>query len=111
MREWARRLDGSGVVVNAMHPGWADTPGLANSLPWLYRLMRPLLRTPAQGADTIVWLASSPEARRFNGQLFLDRRPRPFDRVPSTRLSAADRRYVWDRVVTLARLSDPAPER
>ena len=47
----------------------------------------------------------------FNGQLFLDRRPRPFDRVPSTRLSAADRRYVWDRVVTLASLSDPAPER
>ncbi len=47
-----------GVVVNAMHPGWADTPGLAESLPRFYRVMRPLLRTPAQGVDTIVWLAS-----------------------------------------------------
>lgn len=33
VREWARRLRGQGVSVNAMHPGWADTPGLAASLP------------------------------------------------------------------------------
>ena len=110
MREWARRLAGSGVTCNAMHPGWADTPGLAESLPGFHRLMRPLLRTPAQGADTITWLATAPEAGRLSGRLFLDRRPRPFDRVPATRLFAADRERLWKTVVALAGVPDPVPD-
>jgi hypothetical protein len=69
--------------------------------------MRPLLRTPAEGIDTLVWLAADPEAGRLTGHLFLDRRPRPFDRVRSTRLSAADRRRLWDMVVGLAGVHDP----
>jgi len=109
IREWARRLPGEGVTFNAMHPGWADTPGLAETLPGFYRIMRPLLRTPAQGADTIVWLATDPGVGDVSGKLFLDRRPRPFDRLPSTRLSAADRRRVWEVVVGLSGAPDPAP--
>ncbi len=109
VREWARRLAGSGVTVNAMHPGWADTPGLAESLPGFHRLMRPLLRTAADGADTIVWLAADPDAAAATGQLFLDRRPRPFDRAPMTRLSAADRDRLWNQVVALAEVGDQAP--
>jgi NAD(P)-dependent dehydrogenase (short-subunit alcohol dehydrogenase family) len=109
-REWGRRLVGSGVTVNAMHPGWADTPGLAESLPDFYRAMHRFLRTPQQGADTAVWLAAHPDARDFTGRLFLDRRPRPFDRVPRTRLSAADRRRIWDMVVRLAGIPDPVPD-
>ena len=50
---WAEQLAGTGVVVHAMHPGWADTPGVRSSLPRFYKLTRPLLRTPAEGADTI----------------------------------------------------------
>ena len=111
VREWARRLAGTGVTVNAMHPGWADTPGIAASLPGFYEVMGPLLRTPAEGADTIVWLATAPEATAQRGKLFLDRRPRPFDRVPATRLSAADRRRLWDLVVALSGAPDPATER
>ena len=111
VREWARRLPRDSFAINAMHPGWADTPGVAASLPGFYRLMGPVLRTPAQGADTIVWLATSPEADGMSGGLFLDRRPRPFDRAPMTRLSAADRRRLWDLVVDLAEIADPAPER
>lgn len=104
VRERARRLAaaGSRVTVNAMHPGWADTPGLADSLPGFYGLMRPVLRSADEGADTIVWLAAHPDAARSSGELFLDRRPRPFDRVPWTRLSAADRRRLWDAVSDLA---------
>ena len=109
VREWARRLAGTGVTVNAMHPGWADTPGVAASLPGFYEVMGPLLRTPDEGADTIVWLATAPEATASSGKLFLDRRPRPFDRVPVTRLSAADRRRLWDLVVGLSGSPDPAP--
>jgi NAD(P)-dependent dehydrogenase (short-subunit alcohol dehydrogenase family) len=114
VREWARRLGpsdaSSRVTVNAMHPGWADTPGLAEALPGFYRLMGPVLRSPAEGADTLVWLAASPEAGAQSGGLFLDRRPRPFDRFPGTRLSPADRRRLWRTVVELSGAPDPLPE-
>ena len=107
VREWARRLAGSGVRVNAMHPGWADTPGLADALPAFHDLMRPLLRTPEQGADTILWLAADRDAASENGRLFLDRRRRPFDRFPGTRLGPADRRRLWDEIVRLSGEPDP----
>lgn len=100
MREWTRRYQGS-VRFDAMHPGWADTPGLAKSLPAFYRFMRSLLRTPREGADTIAWLATDPGEDRPRGRLYLDRRPRPFDRLPATRVDAAERRRLWDEVVRL----------
>jgi dehydrogenase/reductase SDR family member 12 len=109
VREWARRLRiaGSDVAVNVMHPGWAGTPGLADTLPAFYGVMGPLLRSADEGADTIVWLAADPGAEGLSGGLFLDRRPRPFDRIPSTRLSAAVRRRLWDQVVDLSGAPDP----
>ena len=109
VREWGRRLRGTGPTINAMHPGWADTPGLAEQLPGFYRAMGRFLRTPEEGADTIVWLAADPAAAAVSGALYLDRRPRPFDRIPGTRLSAADRRRLWDMVVDLSGAPDPAP--
>ncbi len=109
MREWSRRIPPIEVAFTAMHPGWADTPGISAALPRFYRVIDPIVRTPAQGVDTTVWLAADPAATGATGRVFLDRRPRPFDRVPATRLSAADRRQLWDAVVELARLVDPAP--
>jgi dehydrogenase/reductase SDR family protein 12 len=109
IREWARRLRGTGVIANAMHPGWANTPGLEASLPGFAGLVGGQLRTAAEGVDTMLWLAAAPEARGSTGRLFLDRRGRPFDRIPSTRLSAADRASLWDAVVGLADEADPAP--
>lgn len=102
IREWARREPAGGVRFNAMHPGWADTPGLAESLPGFYQLMGPILRTPEQGADTILWLAADAASRGMDGKLLLDRAPRPYDRIPSTRLTPADRRRLWDTVRALA---------
>jgi dehydrogenase/reductase SDR family member 12 len=107
IREWARRLRGTGITVNAMHPGWADTPGVVDALPGFSELLGDQLRTPEQGADTMLWLASSDEARRSTGRLFLDRRVRPFDRVPWTRLSSADRRELWERMLALTGEADP----
>lgn len=101
MREWARRLDDRGVLVAAMHPGWADTPGLAASLPAFRARVGSQLRTPAEGVDTLLWLAATPREGLVSGRLYLDRRARPFDRLPSTRLSAADRRELWGRVAAL----------
>ena len=100
IREWSRRYRGR-VRFDAMHPGGADTPGLAESLPSFYGLMGPLLRTPIEGADTIVWLATEARSDDPDGLLYLDRRPRPFDRLRSTRLSALQRRHLWDEVTRL----------
>jgi dehydrogenase/reductase SDR family protein 12 len=107
VREWPRRLGARPVRVNAMHPGWADTPGLAHALPGFHRLMGPMLRTPAEGVDTITWLAADPSAGSRGGQLFLDRRSRPFDRIPSTRSTRDDRQRLWDMVVDLSGVGDP----
>ena len=49
MREWARRIPAGEVTFAAMHPGWADTPGISAALPGFYALMGPLLRTPGPG--------------------------------------------------------------
>jgi NAD(P)-dependent dehydrogenase (short-subunit alcohol dehydrogenase family) len=110
VREWSRRVPAAEVTFNAMHPGWADTPGLSASLPGFARAMGPLLRTASDGADTAIWLAADAAAAREAGRLFLDRRARPFDRVPNTRLSGTDRRRLWDLVVRLAGVADPAPD-
>jgi NAD(P)-dependent dehydrogenase (short-subunit alcohol dehydrogenase family) len=100
VREWALRTRGWDISFNAMHPGWADTPGLADALPQFQRLMRPLLRSPQQGADTITWLATT-QLRPPGGRLYLDRRPRLFDRVPQTRLDADDRAELWETIAEL----------
>jgi NAD(P)-dependent dehydrogenase (short-subunit alcohol dehydrogenase family) len=109
VREWARRTPGSSVAFNAMHPGWARTPGLTDSLPGFDRVMGPILRSPSEGVDTITWLATAPRAEVGSGRLFLDRRPRPFDRAPWTSLAGARRRRLWEIVVGRADIADPAP--
>ncbi len=109
-REWATRLAGRGTIVHAMHPGWADTPGVVEALPRFHRMLRPVLRTPAQGADTILWLIGSAEAGRTTGGFWLDRRPRPTDRLPGTRVDDATRRALWDAITELAGATDLVPE-
>jgi NAD(P)-dependent dehydrogenase (short-subunit alcohol dehydrogenase family) len=92
---WAERLRDASVVVNAMHPGWADTPAVQASLPRFHRLTRAILRTPAEGADTVVWLAASARAREWRGRFFFDREPRRTHFLPTTRETEADRRELW----------------
>lgn len=83
---WAERFAGSGVSFHAVHPGWADTPGVAESLPTFRRVVGPLLRTPAQGADTLVWLAADDgEPVSTSGRFWLDRRQRSLHKLPTTR--------------------------
>ena len=84
---WAPRLEPLGITMTAMHPGWVDTPGLRQSLPTFARLMSPLLRTPAQGADTILWLVSAPRELTKPGTLWLDRGARSLHRLKRTRRS------------------------
>lgn len=88
---WANRFAPAGVASYAMHPGWVDTPGLAEGLPGFRALVRPVLRTPAEGADTAVWLAAGgPTVEAPAGTnpttsgFFHDRAPRSDHRFPVT---------------------------
>jgi NAD(P)-dependent dehydrogenase (short-subunit alcohol dehydrogenase family) len=100
--EWADLLRGSGVVVHAMHPGWADSPGIRKALPGFSRALGPLLRTPEEGSDTLVWLASAREPAATSGQLWLDRRPRTLHRLARTRESKVERDYLLATCAGLA---------
>ncbi len=75
-RELARRLAGSGVTVNAMHPGGVAT-GLGSNNGWWAKLiatvLKPLILTAEQGADTVVYLATAPEVARVSGKYFVKR--------------------------------------
>jgi NAD(P)-dependent dehydrogenase (short-subunit alcohol dehydrogenase family) len=92
--ELARRLQGSGVTANCMHPGVVGTNlfnkvgGLAGRI---VRLFKPFMRTPEKGADTIIWLASSPEVEGITGKYFVDRKeqatnPESYDTGVAARL-------------------------
>ncbi len=104
---WSKHRAASGVVFHAMHPGWADTPGVRESLPRFRALLGRLLRTPSQGADTMVWLAADPRALATNGQFWLDRRPRSVAPLPGTRTSTADAERCWNWCVERAGLASP----
>jgi len=102
---WAERLAGSGVGFNSMHPGWADTPAVRTSLPRFHRLTRSILRSPEQGADTVVWLAASPRVERQSGGFWFDRKQRRTHLVPWTRETPTRRAGLWELCQRLAGLS------
>jgi NAD(P)-dependent dehydrogenase (short-subunit alcohol dehydrogenase family) len=105
---WAERLADFGISCHSMHPGWADTPGLARSLPRFHRLMRPLLRDAREGADTIVWLATAApeEVDERSGAFWHDRRPRPKHLLPWTRESREERERFWAECARLGGLAE-----
>lgn len=75
-RELARRLVGTGVVSNAVHPGLVNTNfgPQKGIMKLLQPLSRPFGLTAVQGADTLVWLASAPEAAAVTGEYFARRK-------------------------------------
>lgn len=108
-QDWASRLEPLGVHVHAMHPGWADTPGVRRWLPLFRLLSRPIIRDERQGADTVVWLGAAPEAVRTSGLLWQDRAPRPTTYLLGAHRDSPDaRRELWDYVAELADGAGPA---
>ncbi len=104
---WPTRTPAHRVAFHAVHPGWADTPGVEDALPTFRRIVGPALRTPDEGADTMVWLALTADLGDApNGSFWLDRAPRPIHRLPSTKRSdTPDRRdHLWNEVTRLAGL-------
>lgn len=104
---WAGRYERHGITVNAMHPGWVETPGIRASLPRFVHWTRRILRTPEQGADTIVWLAAARESDQATGRFWLDRRPHPTHVLPGTRESRGDRSRFLNALERLAGVRTP----
>ena len=93
----ARRLEGTGVTVNAVHPGLVDT-GFGSEfkgfLGWLVRVLQmTVARSPEKGAETLVYLASSPEVRGMDAKYWKDKK-----QVESSKASfdAAQQRRLWE---------------
>lgn len=89
---------GTSVSVHAMHPGWADTGAVQTSMPVFHRLTKRILRSPAEGADTAVWLAMAEEPRARSGRFWFDRAEAPLYGLPGTRETAEAREELWRRV-------------
>jgi retinol dehydrogenase 14 len=83
--ELARRLAGTGVTATSLHPGVVRTNFGADDQAWFFavvsRVVRPLLKTPAQGAQTPIYLASSPDMDGVTGQSFANRKPKVANKV------------------------------
>jgi NAD(P)-dependent dehydrogenase (short-subunit alcohol dehydrogenase family) len=105
--ELAERLRGTGVVANCVHPGGVNTNFGGNNRSLgilLFRAFKPFMRTPEQGADTIVYLAIAPEAGAMTGKYLADRKeispPQPRD--------AALQKRLWEVSEELTNLEVPS---
>ncbi len=107
--QWAQRLGPLGILVHAMHPGWVDTPGVRSSLPRFHRITKHVLRTPEQGADTVVWLAAAELPGIVTGGFWHDRRQRPKHVLGRTRETPGERELLWRRCAELSGWDPAAP--
>lgn len=94
--ELAGRLKGTGVTATCMHPGAVNTRfGTNNTGPMtiLFRLFKPFMRSPEQGADTVIWLASSPDVEGVSGRYYSDRKPIEPKKIAN---DPAAQRRLWE---------------
>ena len=95
---WATREPQTEFV--SMHPGWADTPGVQESIPGFRRVTAPILRSAGEGADTIAWLAAVQPLPGKSGSFWSDREIRPTHKSPRTKKSdtISARTALWESV-------------
>ncbi len=95
---WAARVPQTEFV--SMHPGWADTPGVQESIPGFRRVTAPILRTASEGADTIAWLAAVSPLPGRNGTFWSDREIRPTHKTPQSKKldTEVNRQSLWQQV-------------
>jgi dehydrogenase/reductase SDR family protein 12 len=84
---WRGRFGPRGFTFYVMHPGWADTEGVKRSLPRFRKILKPILRDAASGADTALWLAATRPAQPEEEIVWFDRKVRPAHVYERTRIS------------------------
>ncbi len=89
MGYWRQKYAGSGRSFYSMHPGWVDTASVGRSMPRFRNTLKSVLRTHAQGADTIVWLAETRPPQKGAEAMWFDRKERPVHIYAHTPLSTA----------------------
>lgn len=102
--ELARRLDGSAVTVNCLHPGAVATGLGKNNGGWakvVIGMLRPFFRTPDSGAATSIYLAASPEVEKVSGKYFSNCTE---TRSSATSYDTAAARRLWDISTQMTRL-------
>lgn len=103
--ELARRLAGSDLTTNCLHPGVVATnfgAGNATLFGLLVKLVKPFLRNPNKGAETTVHLASSPAVANVSGQYFVDCRPQRSSRESYDEAIA---KRLWETSAALTNLA------
>jgi NAD(P)-dependent dehydrogenase (short-subunit alcohol dehydrogenase family) len=100
---WAMREPQTEFV--SMHPGWADTPGVQESIPGFRRVTAPILRTASEGADTIAWLAVVDPLPKASGTFWSDREVRPTHKSPQSKKldTESNRLALWQYVRNLSK--------
>lgn len=102
-QELAERLRGTGVVVNATHPGLVKNTALLHDVGGVFRWMTNTFGKRAdEGADTAVWLATSPEAASVSGTFWAKREPIP---TPGMGSDPGARKRLWDECARLSGLT------
>ena len=102
-QELAQRLAGTGVVVNAVHPGLVAKTGLLQDTGGPFKWLTDTFgSTPAKGADTVLWLATAPETETISGKMFAKRKE---IRTPGQGMDPAARRRLWDESEKLTHLT------
>ncbi|HEY5841289.1 MAG TPA: SDR family oxidoreductase [Mycobacterium sp.] len=104
-QELASRLDGTGVVVNAVHPGLVAHTGLLQETRGPFKWITDTFgSTPEKGADTVLWLATAPETATVSGKLFAKRKE---IRTPGQGSDPATRKRLWEESEKLTNRSGP----
>jgi len=100
---WAAREPRTEFV--SMHPGWADTPGVQESIPGFRRVTAPILRSASEGADTIAWLAAVSPLPKASGTFWSDREVRPTHKTPQSKKidTESNRQALWQYVENLSK--------
>nr|GLL32363.1 dehydrogenase/reductase SDR family member 12 [Ipomoea trifida] len=75
--KWSEMHKDKGIGFYSMHPGWAETPGVTQSLPSFSKSLEGKLRTSEEGADTVIWLALQPKEKLVSGAFYFDRAEAP----------------------------------
>ena len=99
---------GKEIRFECMHPGWADTPAVQSSIPGFHKATKRILRSPLEGADTVIYLAAARDLPSESGRFWFDRQPRDPYLLPRTRESHEVRRALWD--FSFTSIGEPCPD-